>query len=249
MVMIAVASFLILPLDTWAAASEDSTISRPQSFAYSEEAVADRAAVIYSSLINELRRKGTLDDDAPLYSRVQRIAGGLITQAVAKKPAARNWHWEVHTTSDANEEATSSAGGKLLFGTAYIKALDLDDGELAALMAHEIAHAIAEHQREEVSQVFFLNSTSIPITVDTAMTRLDNNLSLQIQLSPLLQIQEAEADQLGMIIAHDAGWPARSILSFYQKLAAADSPTILSVTYPPPRSRVAMAENFARAHP
>jgi predicted Zn-dependent protease len=93
----------------------------------------------------------------------------LIKQAVMRKHAARTWRWEVHTTSDANQEAISLAGGKLLFGTAYIKALHLEDGELATLMGHEIAHAIAEHQREEVSQVFFLNRASIPITVDTAM--------------------------------------------------------------------------------
>jgi predicted Zn-dependent protease len=73
---------------------------------------------------------------------------------------------------------------------------------------------------------------------------LNDNLSLQIQLSGLLKIQEAEADQLGMSIAHDAGWSVASMVSFYRKLAASDAPTILSFAYPPPSSRLQMAIKF-----
>jgi len=52
-------------------------------------------------------------------------------------------------------------------------------GELATLIVHEIAHAIAKHQREELSQVFYLNSAKVPIPVQTAMARLDRSWSLQ----------------------------------------------------------------------
>lgn len=127
--------------------------------------------------------------------------------------------YEIYDNNPATHlrSASCAAGGKLLFGTAYIKRLDLDDGELATLIAHEVAHAVAEHQREELSMVYYLNSGSFPISVATAMARFDSDLSLQIRLSTLLRIQESEADQLGMIIAHNAGWPASSMVSFYPK--------------------------------
>jgi predicted Zn-dependent protease len=232
--------FLLISCDT--AVSQVPLLGRWQDFAYSADAVQAQAAIKYDALLADLRGKGQLDDDAELTQRVRRIATGLIDKAVEQKPSARFWRWEIHTTSEPTEEASSFSGGKLLFGTVYLRDLQLDDGELATLISHEVAHAAAEHQLEELSQVFYLNPGSIPITVETAMARLDGNLSIQIELATLLRIQEAEADQLGMMLAYNAGWPAASMVRFYKKLAARDSPTILSWAYPTVRSRVNMAQ-------
>jgi hypothetical protein len=107
---------------------------------------------------------------------------------------------------------------------------------------NEVAHAFAELQREELSQVFYLDAGSIPISVTRALARIDSNLSLQIEMSTLLKIQASEADELGMILAHNAGWPATSMVSFYTKLAVADTPTLLSWAYPSAASRLNMAQ-------
>ncbi len=236
---------LLLVALSQAAVAQVPELGRYQDFAYSAEAVQSQTQVAYGELLTELRDKRRLDDEPDLNGRVQRISVGLIEKAIAEKPAAAAWLWEVHTTSDPNQAASSSAGGKLLFGTAYIRRLDLDDGELATLIAHEVAHAVAEHQREELSMVYYLNSGSLAISVATAMARFDGDLSLQIRLGTLLRIQESEADQLGMIIAHNAGWPASSMVSFYRKIASTDAPTMLSWAYPPATSRLNMAQILA----
>ena len=115
-----------------------------------------------------------------------------------------------------------------MFGIHYIRRPDLSDGELATLIAHDVAHAVAEHQREKLSQLFYLNTGSVPISVATAMARIDSDQSLQTKLATRLKIQESEAALLGMILAHDAGWPMANMVSFYNKLAATDAPTVLS---------------------
>jgi len=64
-------------------------------------------------------------------------------------------------------------------------------------------------------------------------------------LGTLSRLQESEADHLGMILAHHAGWPVASIVSFYQKLADADSPTFRAWSHPSAASRLNTAQIFA----
>lgn len=151
-------------------------LGRYQDFAYSPDAVHSQAEITYGKLLTELSSKLRLDDKPDLNRCVRHIAAGLIAKAIEKKPAAAAWRWEAHTTSEPNQAASCFAGGRLVFGTAYIRRTDLNDGELATLIAHEVAHAVAEHQREELSRVFYLNTGSIPISVATAMARIDGDL-------------------------------------------------------------------------
>lgn len=227
------------------AGSQVPVLGRWQDFAYPAEAVESQAALEYDDTLATLRSQGQLDDNA-LTARVRRIAAGLIKQAVVLKPSSAAWSWEIHVSSSKDQLASTMAGGKLLFGAPFIRHLKLTDGELATLIAHEIAHAIAEHQREELSQVFYLNSATLPISVATAMARLDSSWSLQIQLSTLSRIQESEADQLGMTIAHEAGWHPADMVSFYRKLSQSGADPGLTRSYPSAASRLARAETLAR---
>jgi predicted Zn-dependent protease len=229
--------------------AEVPVLGRWQEFAYPAQAVEAEAGAAYRHRLAVLRRQGQLDDDPGLLARARRIGAGLIRAAIDLKADAAAWEWEIHTTSSAEELASCTAGGKLLLGSAYIRGLNLADGELATLIAHEVAHAIAEHQREMLSQVFSLNDAVLPISIHTAMERYDTSWSVQIRLAKLSRIQESEADQLGMTIAYAAGWPTESMVSFYHKLVTPDAASVLSWGYPPPSSRLAMATTFARWFP
>lgn len=229
--------------------AEVPVLGRWQEFAYSEEEVHQEAALVYASRLAALKRQGQLDDDAQVLARVRRLGIALVREARELKPSARRWAWEIHTTSAPEERAFCMAGGKLLFSSAYIRSLELSDGELATLIGHEVAHAIAEHQREILSQVAYRNVALTPISVRTAMARLDTNWSLQIQLAKLSSIQESEADQLGMTLAHSAGWDSASMVSFYRKLTLPERESVLGWGYPPAAARLGMAETFSRLFP
>ena len=217
---------------------------RAQELIFSAEEVASKVEDRYIDRVVELAASGRLDDDRALLARLRTIGAGLIRAAAALKPEVAAWQWEFHTTSDPEVDAICMAGGKILVGSAFVRQLALSDGELATLLGHEVAHAVAEHHRETLSEALFLNRQPMP-PLEVVMERLDSDLSLQIRLSRLSSLQESEADQLGMVLAHRAGWPSAAMLSFYRKLAGIDAGSGLASSYPEPESRVSMAKGMA----
>ncbi|MES2257898.1 MAG: M48 family metallopeptidase [Pseudomonadota bacterium] len=217
---------------------------RWQELRFNAEEVGNGMEDRYIEQVVSLAAAGRLDGDRVLLRRLRTIGAGLIRAAVELKPEAAAWSWEVHTTDDPDVDAFCMAGGKILVGSGFVRRLALDDGELAVLLAHEVTHALAEHQRETLSEALFLNRPVVPL--DVMLERLDTDLSLQIRLAGLSVLQESEADQLGMVLAHRAGWPAAAMLRFYRKLAQAEQGRALASTHPAPASRVSMAKGMAR---
>jgi len=104
---------------------------------------------------------------------------------------------------------------------------------------------VAEHARETLSEAMLLNRLPV-VPLEVVMARLDSDLSLQIRLSKLSSLQESEADQLGMVLAHRAGWSADDMISFYRKLAVGEQSALVSSAYPASASRLSMAQGMAR---
>ena len=222
---------------------------RWQAFSFGSDEVNLQTEDRYIDQVVALAAAGRLDDDRVLLARVRAVAAGLIRAAVALKPAAAQWQWELHTTSDPEVEALCMAGGKILVGSAFVRKLALSDGELATLLGHEVAHALAEHHRETLSEALSIHPLpAAPLEV--VMERLETDLSVQLRLAKLASMQESEADQLGMVLAHQAGWPAGAMVSFYRKLAAQDAARgaqgALVSSHPAPSSRLSMAQGMAK---
>ncbi|MCU6500994.1 M48 family metalloprotease [Rugamonas sp. A1-17] len=217
---------------------------RAQDMRFSAEEVASTVEDRYIDRVVGLAADGRLDDDRVLLARLQSIGVGLVRAAVALKPEVAGWEWEFHTTSDADVDAICMAGGKILVGSAFVRQLALSDGELATLLGHEVAHAVAEHHRETLSEALFLNRYPM-VPLEVVMERLESDLSVQIRLSKLSSMQESEADQLGMVLAHHAGWPAADMVGFYRKLSGGDKMALVSSAYPASASRLSMAKGMA----
>lgn len=218
---------------------------RWQELRFSREDVHEQFEDRYVELVVGLAARQALDRDRGLLRRVQRIGATLVAAAVSIKPESASWKWEFHVTDEPSVEALCIAGGKLLVGSALVRRLALTDAELAILLAHEMAHAIAEHHREVLSEALFINpqpSTTLAVMIE----RLDSDLSMQLRLAALSNLQEREADQLGMVLAHRAGWPVTAMISFYEKLAATDVASLLAGGHPALASRVSMAKGMAR---
>ncbi|MRX09780.1 M48 family metalloprotease [Pseudoduganella sp. FT25W] len=227
------------------AASQVPESGRVQELVFSAAEVDASMEERYIDRTVDLAADGKLDEDRALLARLRYISAELIRVAIELKPEAAQWQWEVHTTSDVDVDALCLAGGKILVGSAFVHRLALTDGELATLLAHEVAHAVAEHHRETFSEAMLLNRfPAVPLEV--VMARLDSDLSLQIRLSKLSSLQESEADHLGMVLAHRAGWAADDMVSFYRKLADGEQTALLSGAYPANASRLSMAQGMAR---
>ncbi|MGW8390671.1 M48 family metalloprotease [Pseudoduganella sp. HUAS MS19] len=217
---------------------------RWQELRFATEEVGQRAEDRYIERTVSLAAAGRLDRDKDLLFRAKRISEGLVHAAVALRPEAAGWPWEVHVTDDPLVEAESEAGGKLLLGSLFVRRLRLDDGELAILLAHEIAHAVAEHGRETLSEALLDSRRHLPL--DVVEERLASDTSLQFRLSKLSAIQEREADQLGMLLAYRAGWPCSAMLGFYSKLAADAAAPALLASHPSGATRLSLAKAMSR---
>jgi predicted Zn-dependent protease len=236
--------FLLLLLVASQADAQVPDSGRWQELRFSAEEVGQRAEDQYIEQMVSLAAAERLDRDKTLLLRVRRIAEGLLRAASGLKPDSAGWAWEVHVTDGPTIEAESQAGGKLLVGRQFVERLQLDDGELAVLLAHEIAHVLAEHERETLSEALLDSRRDLPL--DVVAERLASDVPLQFRLSKLSAIQEREADQLGMIIAYRAGWSCSAMLSFYSKLAAAFPSSTLLATHPSGATRLSLAKGMSR---
>lgn len=237
-------SALVLSTNVFAQTSAPVT-GRWQELYFSESDTAQASTEKYNDLLAELQSKGTLDDDKLLFDRVQRVGASIIA-AIPKVVSGRDGlHWELHTSSDSKIEGLSMAGGRVVLGSRFVRGLDLNDGELATLLAHEISHVVARHQTEELSEVRLLRP--LPnVSAEIVMQMLDAELSLQLKMARLSWIQESEADQIGMTLAHAAGWPATDMVHFYEKLAKSEVGSMYASGHPSAEVRISMAKGMAK---
>lgn len=235
---------LLLLLAATRAIAQVPDSGRWQELRFPAEEVGQLSEEHYIEQTVSLAAAGRLDRDQVLLARARRIADGLIRVAVSLKPEAEDWQWEVHVTDDPAIEAESQAGGKLLLGSLFVARLALDDGELAVLIAHEIAHIVAEHERETLSDALLDSGRDLPL--DVVEERLASDTPLQHRLSKLSAIQEREADQLGMLMAFRAGWPCSAMLRFYTKLAGDTSEPTLFASHPGGATRLSLAKGMSR---
>ena len=200
---------------------------------YDDAAFREEAAVQYRKILASVAAKGQLDDDPVFLARTRRIAAGLVVAASQVRPDSAAWSWEIHVTSDRSKGASCMAGGKILVASELVRRMALTDGELAMLLAHEIAHAVADHRRA------------------ASRLTMDSDATEEAREAAAALAQEDEADRIGIELAHRAGWPAASLLSFFDKLAAQESAGTFSASHSPAAARAAaariLAEKLARS--
>lgn len=171
--------------------------------------------------------KGTLVRTGPELARLQRIADALIPQAAVFRHDTAQWKWEVVLIDEPVINATCYPGGKITFYTGIVRQLQLTDGEIAAIMGHEIAHALREHGREKMSQSL-LQQTAAGLATAAAKKPEHQervaaaNLFVTVAVAlPYSREMELEADKMGLELMARAGFDPREAVSMQRKLAAA----------------------------
>lgn len=211
----------------------------------SEDALQQEAAQQYSSLISQARTQGALDTNSTQTARVKAISQKLIKQVGVFRPDAAKWNWEVHVLNSDDVNAWCMPGGKIAVYTGLINQIKPTDAELAAVIGHEMAHALREHAREQVSQQMVTNmglSVLSAVTGAGATADLGSALSEVMFTLPNSRTHEAEADRIGVELAARAGYDPRAAVTLWQKMGALSQgsapPEFLS-THPSAASRSA----------
>lgn len=231
-------------------------VDRSQFVLVSSAEVDAAAAKGYADVIAKAQKEGKLNRDAKQVARVRAIANRLIPQTVAFRPDAPQWKWEVNVIESDQLNAWCMAGGKIAFYSALIEKLALTDDEIAAIMGHEIAHALREHCRERISQQL---ATNVGLDLASAVFGLSRGASdlagmaANVAISlPYGRSHEVESDRIGVELAARAGYNPRAAISVWQKMSRAGggSPPELLSTHPSPENRIQDLEVYsARVQP
>ena len=126
-------------------------IERKQFMMLSSKQVDSLSLQSYKQSLKTASQKNTLNNDPATVNRVKAIADRLITQTAVYRPDAKTWKWEVNVETSDQVNAYCMPGGKIMVYTGLIEKVKTTDDELAAVIGHEIAHALREHGRERMS--------------------------------------------------------------------------------------------------
>lgn len=219
-------------------------VERKQYMMVSARDVEGASAKSYAKTLQEHARKGTLNVDAAQVARVRKIAARIIPHTAVFRADAPSWKWEVNVITSKDVNAWCMAGGKIAFYTGLIDAIAPTDDELAAIMGHEIAHALREHSRERASEQMV---TNVGVAVGSALLGLGQvgsdllGKAVDVTLSlPHSRKHETEADRIGIELAARAGYRPEAAVTLWEKmgrLAEGRPPEFLS-THPAPETRI-----------
>ncbi|WP_417460250.1 M48 family metallopeptidase [Kordiimonas sp.] len=197
--------------------------------------------------MKEVKKTADVKTSGPAAQRVQRI--GARIAAISDKP---DMPWEFVVIDEDVLNAWALPGGKIAM---YQKMVDSfpDDDELAAVMGHEIAHAILRHGAEQMSRAQAQNLAIVGVGAAVGATTQDGEMAQMavtlgalaaqgfVQL-PHSRAMELEADDIGTLYMARAGYDPRAAVRLWQKMKSmkdgASQPAFLS-THPSDDKRIA----------
>lgn len=226
-------------------------IERKQSMLVSSKEINQAASQSYRQVLQQAQQKGLLNRDPATVERVRAVARRLTPHTGVFRQDAPSWSWEVNVISSKDLNAWCMPGGKIAFYTGLIDKLQLTDDEVAAIMGHEMAHALREHARERASQAM---AAGLGIQILGAATGVGQGgmdlASLVAEFTfvrPNSRLHETEADRIGVELAARGGYDPRAAVSLWHKMGRAsggDPPQWLS-THPSNESRLRDLEDYA----
>jgi predicted Zn-dependent protease len=180
-------------------------------------------------------------------SRIQHAVESYMQQNNISKEI-KNFKWEFNTINENIVNAWCMPGGKVVVYTGLLPVTQ-NETALAVVMGHEIAHAIARHGNERMSQGLLINFGGLVLeealkekkgetqALFLGLYIVGSNLALAL---PNSRMQESEADKLGLIFMSMAGYDPAEAIPFWQRMAAANKnkiPQFLS-THPSDKTRI-----------
>ena len=209
----------------------------------------------YNQTIKTASQKNTLNNDPKTVARVKNIADLLIAQTVVFRPDAKSWKWEVNVETSDQVNAYCMPGGKIMVYTGLIEKVKTTDDELAAVIGHEIAHALREHGRERMSLAYAQQGgiallAAVIGSKKNAATGLalgGATLGTQLFFSlPNSRTQETEADRMGLELSARAGYNPAAAVTLWKKMGevGGDKPAEFFSTHPSDKTRIADIESL-----
>ena len=203
----------------------------------------DQVSSMGVTAFQDIKKETPQTQDATQQKYVRCVAAAITGQV--KDPEAPK-QWEVIVFQDDTPNAFALPGGKIGVHTGILKIAKNQD-QLATVLGHEVAHVLAQHANERVSQQLVTG-----VLMEAAGQTLDPTLVAALGMGaqvgvllPFSRTQESEADLLGLDLMAGAGFDPRESTKFWKNMEAAGggkTPEFLS-THPSDQTRTAALQN------
>jgi len=216
-----------------------------------------------SELYERVKKKAKLSDDKKTLTQIKEI-GARIEESVSayfdsvnKPDPTYNFRWEyILIDNDKIKNAWCMPGGKIAVYTGILKVTKNKHG-LAAVMGHEIAHAVAKHSIERASRALVLNVGTAALDIFSGGAISNTQRTTGVDVAGMLRTfgvdnpfgrkQETEADYLGLIFSSLAGYDIRESVKIWERMKEAnkgEEPPEWMSTHPSSSRRIQSLKNW-----
>lgn len=210
----------------------------------------------FNKTVQEARSNKTLDTSSSTYSRINSVFIRLKPYADQMNQTGQKFDWQLAVLKSDQVNAYVAPGGKVVFYTGIVNKLGLTDAEIAAVMGHEMVHALEEHAKNKIGAQA-LTDLALQIGLSAAGDRVGQLGTAAAQLGsqvgvglPYSRSLESRADQGGLMLMAKAGYNPQAAISLWEKmnkLEGTGGASFLS-THPSNSQRIAaMRENLPAA--
>lgn len=185
----------------------------------------------------QIKQEQKVANDRQLQQRVDRIG-----RRIAAVSGVEDWDWQFTVFANDEPNAFALPGGKVGVNTGLFKVAK-NDAQLATVMGHEVAHAIARHGAERMSYGMLSQFGAVAVGVGTGSGELGQLAAQAATLGVILpysRTQESEADEIGLIYMARAGYDPREAVALwrnFESLGGSRPPEFLS-THPAEGTRI-----------
>ena len=211
--------------------------------------INQQAALNYRQNMDKARAARVVDTTSATAKRVQAVFRRLVPFADAANQTGQPFQWEMTVIRSNELNAWAMPGGKMAVYTGIVEKLNLTDAEIAAIIGHEMTHALREHSKAQVGQQLL---TGIGMQIGSSILAQNSNVDPQTLQTggallseygiskPFSRQHETEADIGGLMLMAAAGYNPQAAPVVWQKMEQAGSsgmPSFLS-THPSGADRI-----------
>lgn len=200
----------------------------------SDEQVLSSSIASYNSFMNSAKQANAISKDQTKTNQVIRVGQKIAAateaylRATGLESDIKNFAWEFNLVKSDEMNAWCMPGGKIVVYEGLMKIVSSDD-DLAVVLGHEVAHAVAKHSNERMSQqVAAQAGAQVLAGVLSGQTYQTQAIAQQVYglgaqygvMQPFSRKHESEADKMGLVLMTIAGYNPQNAITFWQKMSA-----------------------------
>ena len=228
----------------WVSLATTARAQTPAASGLDSAAVMRAADLYYVRTLEKAQVRKALDIDRSRLVGMRAVLAPLLEPAGTLRPETSGWSWSIHLETRDEPVAFCLPGGKILVSTGIFDRLSLSMPEFAAVLAHEIAHALAGEREREVIGEFLRRGETVSADPNRTTLTLAEILARAVASVPHDEASERAADALGLELMANAGVDPRPAVDAWHKIgrAGSEAPPAFPALHPTWANRIAELE-------